>query len=88
MHRLNGVAKDFAPRDGIEPGEPFVEDQEVRLVPDGNSERDQRTLPPMRIGAGNLPQEFRRNICRLLRLSISPTAFAVNNFSVVAVLVI
>lgn len=40
----------------------------------------QRTLPPMRIGAGIFPQLFRRKIWRLERLSNAPNSFAVSNW--------
>jgi hypothetical protein len=43
------------------------------------SSADHRTAPPIRIGAGILPQEFKRKICRLLKLSISPSALALSS---------
>ena len=43
------------------------------------SSADHLTAPPIRIGAGILPQLLSRNTCRLLRLSISPSAFALSS---------
>jgi hypothetical protein len=43
---------------------------------------DHLTDPPIRIGAGILPQEFNLKIWRLLRLSICPSTFAESNWQV------
>lgn len=44
------------------------------------SSADHLTAPPIRIGAGILPQLLSLKICRLLRLSICPRVLADNNW--------